>query len=73
MKTIRLRLALEMEFNPNGESIGEIKERLHQVVNDAASNGTLTGEGPAVLVSYSAIVRRTSWPWPLPFNGEMPN
>lgn len=56
MKRIKLRLTLDVEFNPNGENVGKLKNQLHLMISDAICNGTLTGEGPALLAAYGTKI-----------------
>lgn len=56
MKTIPLRLILDVEFDPQGESVDTLKRNLSQVVRDAANNGTLTGETAATVEKYTFSV-----------------
>jgi hypothetical protein len=50
-------LRLTVDFNPNGESIEELIANVAQVVKDAVNNGTLSGEGPAEVDRWTAVVR----------------
>lgn len=53
MKLKKLRLTLNVAFNPNGVKTPLLKEHLLQVVKDAVNNGTLTGESPAEVETYT--------------------
>ena len=53
MNRIKLRLTLDVEFNPIGETLPVLKMNMGQVVADAVNNGTLTGESPATVENYS--------------------
>jgi hypothetical protein len=56
MKTLKYRLVLQVSVNPNGENPIDIQHRLEQIVKDAASNGTLTGNSPATVGNYKYYV-----------------
>jgi hypothetical protein len=60
MKLEKLRLILDVDFDPQGVSTSDLKQRLHQVVQDATNNGTLTGDLPATVekYNYTVTVRR---------------
>jgi len=59
MKLIKLRLILDVDFNPQGVSKGELMANLRGVVENAASNGMLTEDSPAMVETYDykVIVR----------------
>lgn len=59
MKTMKFRLVLDVEFDPQGATSAELKHNLHQVVRDAVNNGTLTGELPATVERYNYSVKAT--------------
>jgi hypothetical protein len=60
MKTLSLRLVLDLDFDTQGEAPEFLKGCLHQIVKDAASNGTFTGESPATVekYNYNVTIRR---------------
>jgi hypothetical protein len=60
MKHKKLRLTLDVDFDPQGLSVTELKQNLSQVVTDAVNDGTLTGNSPATVEKYSfkVTVRR---------------
>ncbi len=55
---IKLRLVLNVEFDPQGETAGQLIRNLKQVVKDAANNGTLTGNSPATVEEYGYYVEQ---------------
>jgi len=55
---IRLRMVVEVEYAPNGETEAALKERLSRIVQDAAGDGHMTGDGPATVEEWSAKVKR---------------
>lgn len=58
MKTIKLRLTLDVEFDPQGMTVDRLKDRIYQMVRDSVNNGTLTGDTPAILGHYTASVKQ---------------
>jgi DNA-directed RNA polymerase subunit RPC12/RpoP len=63
MKLTKLRLVLDLDIDLHGESIDFLNRCLQDVVKNAVSNGTLTGESAATLEKYHYKVteRRTGW------------
>lgn len=57
MKTLKFRLTLDVEFDPQGVTDKELRSHLHQVVRDAVNNGTLTGESPATVELYNYSIK----------------
>jgi len=57
MKTVKYRLTLDVEFDPQGTQPAELRRHMMQVVNDAVNNGTLTGETPATVEGYDFSVK----------------
>jgi len=53
MKLTKLRLTLDVDFNPNGVDRNTLVRQLHDVVNLATNNGTLTGETNATVQEYN--------------------
>ena len=60
MKTANYRLTLDVFFNPNGTLPEDLAHNMRQIVRDAVSNGTLTGETPATVEEYSFTVQPIS-------------
>jgi hypothetical protein len=58
MKPIKLRLTLDVEFDPQGMTVDRLKDHLYRVVRDATNNGTLTGDTPATVEHYTASVKQ---------------
>ncbi len=59
MKTIHLRLILDVNFDPNGVDRDTLVRQMHDVVNRAVNDGTLTGETPATVEHYNfKVVKR---------------
>ena len=58
MKIIKLRLTLDLELDPQGMTIDQLKDRIYQMVRDAVNNGTLTGDTPATVEHYTASVKQ---------------
>ena len=56
MKPTKLRLTLDVDFDPQGLTADELKRNLHRVVQDATNNGTLTGDSPATVERYNFTV-----------------
>jgi hypothetical protein len=61
------RLTLDVEIDPQGETVHDLTRRMHQVVRDAVNNGTLTVDSPATVENYRYSVdycayHMTSWP-----------
>ena len=52
MKTIGLKLTLEVVYSPNGTPRKELIRRLENVIHHAINNGLLTGETRAVVKAY---------------------
>ena len=61
MKLTKLRLTLDVDFDPQGMTTDDLKKNLTRVVHDATNNGTLTGETPATVERYNfkVMVRRS--------------
>jgi hypothetical protein len=57
-KLIKLRLTLDLDIDPQGETQEYLEGQLHRVVKDAASNGTFTGDGPATVELYNFKVTK---------------
>ena len=55
---IKLRLTLDLEIDPQGTGIDELKDHLYRVVRDSVNNGTLTGETTATVEHYTASVKQ---------------
>jgi len=53
MKLTKLRLTLDVDFDPQGMSTDDLKRNLTRVVHDATNNGTLTGDSPATVEKYN--------------------
>jgi hypothetical protein len=60
MKTMRLRLVLDVELDPQEETELDLIHRMNQVVRDAVNNGTLTGDSPATIEHYEWAVQKIS-------------
>ena len=58
MKTLKYRLTLDVEIDPQGTSPDDLKWNLKQVVNNAVNNGTLTAETPATVEKYDYSVKQ---------------
>jgi hypothetical protein len=58
MKTIKLRLTLDVEFDPQGETIDKLKDRLYRVIRESVNNGVLTGDSGATVEHYTASVKQ---------------
>jgi hypothetical protein len=56
MNAIKLRLVLDVEYLPNGESVGTLKEQLTGVVVEALNWGGFTGQTAAEVESHSFTV-----------------
>lgn len=56
MKTIKLRLVLDVEYIPNGESVEVLKDQLTGVVVEALNYGGFTGETAAEVETHSFTV-----------------
>lgn len=56
MKTIKLKLILEIEIDPQGETKDTLIHNLHRIVRDAMDNGTVTGETPATVENYEVTI-----------------
>jgi len=53
MKLTKLRLTLDVDFDPQGLSTDELKANLRGIIHDAVNNGTLTGDSPATVEKYN--------------------
>ena len=53
MKLTKLRLTLNLDLNPQGESVNTLKYGLNRVIQTAIDNGTLTGETEATVAAAS--------------------
>jgi hypothetical protein len=58
MKTLKFCLTLNVEFDPQDETPEALEHRLFQVVKDAVSNGTLTGDSGATVEHYRFSVKQ---------------
>ena len=71
MKLTKLRLTLDVDFDPQGMSTDALKRNLHRVVQDATNNGTLTGDSPATVERYNfKVTERRSVKTPKPISPE---
>lgn len=59
---VTLRLTLEVEYEPNGVPVAELKNMLFDIVSRAAGDGLLTGDTPAVVDNYTHEVEVVSEP-----------
>jgi hypothetical protein len=57
MKTIHLQLVLDVEFDPQGDTVQELTSKMNQVVRNAVNNGTLTGDSPATVEKHFYTVK----------------
>lgn len=55
-KPITLRLTLIVTYQPNGTPTKELYDMLKAIANDAANNGTMTGETPAEVETWHSQV-----------------
>jgi hypothetical protein len=55
---IKLRLILDVDYNPQGVDRATLVQQMHEVVNREMSNGTLTGATPATVEHYKVKVIR---------------
>lgn len=55
-KIVTLRLALDVTYALNGESVEAMRENLAAIATDAANWGTMTGDGPAEVKTWKADV-----------------
>ena len=55
-KKIKLRLILDVDYNPNGVSRDYLENLLDGIAQSAASDGLMTGETEAEVVSWNATV-----------------
>lgn len=55
-KTIRMRLILEVDFIPNGESNLALKTQMKEIVTYAFNRGLITGETNADIEGWQANV-----------------
>lgn len=68
----KLRLTIDVTYEPNGVSVETLKEMLDQTAVDAANYGAFTGETPAVVAEWLYTVdefcmnSRHETPCPLP-------
>lgn len=53
MKPTKLRLILDVDFDPQGVDRDTLVRQMHDVVNRAVNDGTLTGDTPATVESYN--------------------
>jgi hypothetical protein len=58
MKTLKYRLTLDVEFDPQGTDPRDLEHNLYQVVRDAVNNGTLSGETSATVEEYDYSVKK---------------
>lgn len=54
MKTVKLRLVMEVEYAPNGVPTTELREMMHDCVTRALNDGTLTGDTEATVEQHRA-------------------
>lgn len=52
MKTIKLRLTLNVEIDPQGETIDHLTRQLNRVASNAVNQGLLTGDTAATVEKY---------------------
>lgn len=57
-KLVKLRLVLDVDFDPQGETVESLKDNLRQVVRDATNNGTLSGSSPATVELYEMKITK---------------
>ena len=57
MKTIHLQLVLDVEFDPQGDTVQELTSKMNQVVCNAVNNGTLTGDSPVTVEKHFWTVK----------------
>lgn len=57
MKEVTLVLTLRVVYEPNGENVEILKDRLSEMVGNAAGNGMLTGNGPAEVSTWHHMVK----------------
>ena len=65
---MKLRLTVDVEYDANGVSEDELKERLSMMVQNSAGDGAFTGDTPATTYEWTAEVERipgTRW-WFVP-------
>lgn len=53
MKLTKLRLILDVDFDPQGVDRDTLVRQMHDVVNRAVNDGTLTGDTPATVEHYN--------------------
>ena len=58
MKTIKLRLTLDLDIDPQGVSTPELMSNLRGIVFDAAGNGMFTGASSATIEKYDYTVKK---------------
>lgn len=61
-KLEHLQLILDVDIDPQGVPLEDLKRRVSQVVKDAVNNGTLTGDTPATVEHYYYEVNHISPP-----------
>lgn len=57
-KTLRLRLILEVEYNPNGVSEEYLRHKLGYIATAAAGDGLLTGDSEADVEMWISKVEK---------------
>ena len=53
MKTLKLRLTLDVEIDPQGLTADDCKQYITRMVNHGIANGLLTGDSPATVEHYN--------------------
>lgn len=53
MKTVTFKLTLEVEIDPQGETIPDMRKRIMNVVRNTMNNGTLTGDSLSTIERYN--------------------
>lgn len=61
-KPITLQLTLTVTFNPGRETIAALTENMAYIAENAASQGLMTGDGPAEVHCWSKAVEQVATP-----------
>jgi hypothetical protein len=59
---LNYQLVLNVSIDPHGTTPDELQRVLHEVVQDAVNNGTLTGETEATVEHYDYSVKLKRYP-----------
>jgi hypothetical protein len=57
VKTVKFKLTFNVEIDPQGEPVEDLRLKMMRVAWNALNNGTLTGDSPATVEGYNFDVK----------------